>query len=98
MVNVLLSVTFACGVIIAIAHVINQRFVPPLYDVVANLVAFSSAVAASSLLAHWIPAALSGGAVLCWLFLARRTIRSRAAAKALGSDPGATAPPGDTVG
>jgi hypothetical protein len=72
-VTVLLSITFACGLLIAIAHVINKRFIAPVYDVVANLVAFASASAASSLLGHWIPAALSAGAFLCWIFLARRT-------------------------
>lgn len=77
MVSVLLSVTFACGVVIAVAHVINQRFIAPVYDVVANLVAFSCAVAASLLLGHWLPAVLSGVAVLCWLWLARRTVRER---------------------
>lgn len=73
MVNLLLSVTFACGLFVAVAHVVNQRFVAPVYDVVANLTAFSCAVAASALLDHWTPATLSGVAVLCWLWLARRT-------------------------
>jgi hypothetical protein len=72
-VTVLLSVTFACGLVIAIAHVANERFVAPVYDVVANLTAFASAVAASSLLGHWIPVTLSAVAILCWLVLARRT-------------------------
>jgi hypothetical protein len=35
-VSLLLSVTFACGLVIVISHVINQRFVAPVYDVVAN--------------------------------------------------------------
>jgi len=77
MVSVLLSVTFACGLVIAISHVINQRFVAPVYDVVANLTAFACAVAASLLLGHWIPAALSSIAILCWLVLARRTLLAR---------------------
>ena len=77
MVNVLLSVTFSCGLVIAVAHVVNQAFIAPDYDVVANLIAFSCAVAASSLLGHWLPAALSSVAVVCWLILARRTIRAR---------------------
>jgi|GEM_PF-2430266 hypothetical protein len=68
-----LSVTFACGLLIAIAHVINRRFVAPVYDVLANLTAFASATAASSVLGHWIPAVLSTGAFICWLMLARRT-------------------------
>jgi hypothetical protein len=64
-VSLLLSVTFACGLIIAIAHVLNQPFVAPVYDVVANLVAFVCASAASVLLGNW-------------LVLARRTFRARA--------------------
>jgi hypothetical protein len=77
MVSVLLSVTFSCGLVIAVAHVINRNFIAPVYDVVANLIAFSCAVAASSLLDHWIPAALSAIAVICWLALARRTFLAR---------------------
>jgi hypothetical protein len=77
MVSVLLSVTFACGLVIAVAHVINRNFIAPVYDVVANLIAFSCAVAASSLLDHRIPAALSAIAVICWLVLARRTFLAR---------------------
>ena len=73
MVNVLLSVTFGCGVVIAVAHVANRLFVAPTYDVVANLVAFVSSTAASTLLGHVVPATLSALAVLCWLVLARRT-------------------------
>jgi hypothetical protein len=76
-VSFLLSVTFTCGLVIAVAHVINRRFVAPVYDVVANLVAFACAVGASLLLDHWIPAALAGVAILCWLVLARRTIVAR---------------------
>lgn len=57
-VSVLLSVTFACGVVIAVAHVLNRNFVAPVYDVVANVTAFSCAVAASLLLGHWLCAAL----------------------------------------
>lgn len=72
-VNFLLSVTFACGVVIAVAHVFNRRFIAPVYDVVANLVAFVCATAASWLLGHAVPALLSGVAILCWLILARRT-------------------------
>jgi hypothetical protein len=40
-------------------------------------VAFMCAVAASVLLDHWVPAALSVVAVACWLVLARRTLLSR---------------------
>lgn len=76
-VSLLLSVTFACGVVIAVAHVVNQRFIAPVYDVVANLAAFGCAVAASILLGHPIPATLSGVAIVCWLVLARRTVRDR---------------------
>ena len=77
MVSVLLSVTFACGVVIAVAHVVNHRFVAPVYDVVANLTAFACAVAASVMLGHAIPALLSGGAFACWIVLARRTVLDR---------------------
>jgi len=76
-VSFLLSVTFACGVLIAAAHVVNQRFVAPVYDVVANLTAFGCAVGASVLLGHPVPAILSGVAILCWLVLARRTVLDR---------------------
>ena len=76
-VSFLLSVTFACGVVIAVAHVVNQRFVAPVYDVAANLTAFGCAIAASVLLGHLIPAMLSGVAIVCWLVLARRTLRDR---------------------
>ena len=75
MVGFLLSVTFACGLVIAAAHVANRPFVAPVYDVVANLTAFSSAVAASAMLGHWVAASLSAVAIACWLVLARRTLR-----------------------
>ena len=77
--SLLLSVTFACGLLIAIAHVLNRRFIAPAYDVAANLTAFGCAVAASLLLGHWIPALLSSIAILCWLALARRTLLARRA-------------------
>jgi hypothetical protein len=73
MVNLFLSITFSCGLIIAVAHVVNSKFIAPVYDVVANLTAFASAVAASVLLGHWIPATLSTAAFFCWLLLAQRT-------------------------
>lgn len=76
-VSLLLSVTFACGLVIAVAHVLNRGFIAPVYDVVANLTAFACAVGASLLLGHWIPALLSGIAILCWLLLARRTFLAR---------------------
>jgi hypothetical protein len=76
-VSFLLSVTFACGLVIAVAHVLNKRFIAPVYDVVANLTAFGCAVAASLLLGHWTPALLSTGAIACWLMLARRTLLAR---------------------
>ena len=76
-VGFLLSVTFACGLLIAVAHVVNRSFVAPVYDVVANIIAFACAVAASVLLEHWIPALLSSGAIVCWLALACRTILTR---------------------
>ena len=76
-VSILLSVTFACGLLIAVAHVVNQRFIAPVYDVAANLTAFGCAVGASVLLGHPVPAILSGVAILCWLVLARRTVLDR---------------------
>lgn len=75
MVGFLLAVTFACGVIIAGAHVVNRRFVAPVYDVVANLTAFACA-ASSSLLREWVSAGFAVAAVVCWLALARRTARA----------------------
>jgi hypothetical protein len=78
-VSFLLSVTFASGLVIAVAHVVNRRFVAPVYDVVANLIAFVSATAASLLLGHWTPALLSSVAIGCWVWLARRTLRARRA-------------------
>ena len=74
MVGLLLSVTFACGLVVAGAHVVNRRFTAPVYDVVANLTAFGCAVAASALLHHWLPAVLAACAVCCWLWLAWRTL------------------------
>lgn len=79
MVATLLSVTFACGLFIAVAHVLNSAFIAPIYDVAANLASFMCASAASALLGHAIPAALSACAVLCWLLLARRTYRHKTA-------------------
>jgi len=75
-VGFLLSVTFACGLFIAAAHVVNRRFVAPVYDVVANLAAFVSATSASLLLHHWVPAALAAFAVGCWVSLGLRTARA----------------------
>lgn len=74
MVGLLLSVTFGCGVAVASAHVINRHFVAPVYDVAANLTAFSCAAAASALLHHWPPTFLAALAVCCWLWLSRRTL------------------------
>ena len=92
MVSLLLSVTFACGVVIAVAHVVNRPFVAPVYDVVANLVAFCCAVAASLMLGHSVPAILSAVAVACWLVLARRTVQARRTRPTIGSPhPGAPA-------
>ena len=78
MVSLLLSITFGCGVFIAFAHVINQKFVAPVYDVVANLTAFVCAVASSLLLGEYVPAGLAGLAIVCWILLAIRTVRHRA--------------------
>ena len=89
MVSFLLSVTFACGLLIAVAHVLNRRFIAPVYDVAANLTAFGCAVAASLLLGHWIPALLSAIAILCWLALARRTMLARRADVATNGVPAA---------
>ncbi|MFT3901007.1 MAG: hypothetical protein QM728_12310 [Gordonia sp. (in: high G+C Gram-positive bacteria)] len=75
--STLLSITFACGLFIAAAHVVNTRFVAPVYDAVANLTAFSCATAASILLHHWAPAALTAFAVLCWVVLTVRTATRR---------------------
>lgn len=76
-VGVLLTITFACGVGIALLHVSNRRFIAPVYDVFLNLTAFVSAVASSWLLSEWVPVAFAGLAVLCWLWLARRTWKHR---------------------
>jgi hypothetical protein len=65
MVSALLSVAFACGLVIAVAHVLNQRSIAPVYDVAANLTAFACAAAASLLLGHWTPAVLSTAAIGC---------------------------------
>jgi hypothetical protein len=94
MVSFLLSVTFACGLFIAVAHVMNQRFIAPVYDVAANLTAFGCAVAASSLLGHPLPAMLSAAAILCWLALARRTILDRRQRRA--EDKGGASPSTDS--
>jgi hypothetical protein len=94
-VSFLLSVTFSCGLVIAISHVINRRFVAPVYDVAANLLAFGCAVAASLLLGHWLPAVLSAIAILCWLALARRTMSD--ATKIDPQRAGGTPAPGTQV-
>ena len=77
MVNFLLTTTFGCGVFIAVAHVLNRRFIAPVYDVVANLIAFACATAAAVLLGHVMPAVLAAIAIICWLILARRTLIHR---------------------
>lgn len=76
MVGLLLSVTFACGLAVAGAHVFNRRFIAPVYDVASNLTAFACAAAASTLLHHWLPALLAALALCCWLWLAWRTLRA----------------------
>lgn len=75
MLAILLSVTFGCGVFIAIAHVINKSFVAPVYDVIANLIAFLCAIASSLILHEPIPAILASLAVAYWVLLAVRTVR-----------------------
>jgi hypothetical protein len=92
-VNFLLSVTFACGLVIAVAHVLNRRFIAPAYDVVANLVAFACAVATSLLLRHFAPALLSAVAIVCWLVLARRTALAYRRRSLLTSEGAATGTP-----
>lgn len=88
MVEFLLSVTFACGLVVAGAHVVNGRFVAPVYDVVANLIAFACAVAASALLHNWVPTVLAILAVCCWVVLAWRTLRAvRRGDPRLGQSP-----------
>lgn len=73
MITVLLSITFGCGVFIAIAHVLNKNFIAPRYDVAANLVAFTCATASSIVLGEYIPAAFAIVAIICWCTLAVRT-------------------------
>lgn len=88
-VNLLLSVTFACGLVIAGLHVINRRFIAPIYDIVLNLIAFVSATATSLLLGEWQPACFSAAAVLAWIWLALRTYRaSRAGIARTGQQVG----------
>ena len=89
MVGFLLSVTFACGLFVAVAHVVNRRFVAPVYDVVANLLALVCAAAASTLLEHWVPALLAAFAVCCWLALAVRTARALGSRAPVGAVEGA---------
>lgn len=82
-VDVLLSITFACGLFISGAHLVNRRFLAPVYDVVANLLSFTCASAASTLLGHVAPAALSAAAGLCWVWLGVRTARALRAGHAV---------------
>lgn len=77
MVSILLSITFGCGVFIAFAHVINKKFIAPVYDVIANLTAFICATASSIILDEYLPAALACLAIFCWILLAIRTARNR---------------------
>jgi hypothetical protein len=92
-VGFLLSVTFASGLFIAVAHVVNRRFIAPVYDVIANLLAFGCATAASALLRHPLPATLSAVAVVCWLVLARRTILARRHGTQRRTEPSPSAAP-----
>ena len=59
--------TFACGVAIAGLHVVNRRFITPMYDVVLNLAAFLAAVASSVLLGHVLPAVFAALADNGWV-------------------------------
>jgi hypothetical protein len=77
MLSILLSITFGCGIFIAFAHVLNKKFVAPTYDVIANLTAFTCAVASSIILDEFVPAGLASLSVGCWILLAIRTIRYR---------------------
>lgn len=79
MVDLLLTITFACGVAIAGIHVLNRRFIAPWYDVALNLTAFTAATAASALLGHWVPSAFAALAVGAWLILAVRTAKAEPA-------------------
>lgn len=72
-IDALLSLTFGAGVAIAGLHVINRKFIAPIYDVVLNLIAFTSACTASTLLGQPVSAVIAAGAVLCWVWLGRRT-------------------------
>lgn len=93
MVNLLLSVTFGCGVVIAFAHVANRHFVAPTYDVIANLLAFACSTAASTLLGHLLPAALSLLAFTCWVALAHRTYQATPQRRLQGHRPAESDPP-----
>ena len=77
-VNALLALTFGCGVFIALAHVLNKKFIAPVYDVAANFIAFCSATASSILMKAWLSAFFAGLAVCCWIYLGIRTARYRA--------------------
>jgi hypothetical protein len=81
--TILLGASFGCGLFIAVAHVLNRKFIAPVYDVTANLIAFGCATAASLAIGNWLPAVLSAGAIGCWVLLACRTIGARRAAAAL---------------
>lgn len=78
-IDLLLTIAFACGVAIAGIHVLNKRFIAPWYDVGLNLTAFTSATAASALLGHWLPSAFAALAVAAWLVLAVRTAKAEPA-------------------
>lgn len=78
MVSILLSITFGCGVFIALAHVINKKFIAPRYDVIANLTAFICATLSSFILKEYVPAVFAMLAIICWIILAIRTYRHAA--------------------
>lgn len=74
--TILLSTTFACGLVIAAMHVFNRLFLAPVYDVVLNLLAFTAATVSNAMMGQVVPAVLSACAVGAWLYLALRTYRA----------------------
>ena len=92
--SLLLSVTFACGVLIAVAHVLNRRFIAPGYDVVANLTAFAVCHSCLDAARALDPCAAVGHGI-CVLAVARAPNHPRAPALAgpIGNEPSGDAAP-----
>lgn len=84
LITVLLSITFACGLIIAALHVLNNQFIAPVYDVWLNFAAFAAATTSNTLLHQPLPAVLSGCAVAAWVYLGMRTVRAKRAGLVAG--------------